>query len=145
MEAEATLYAATNIVSWDMIKETTAEDNTLKQLGQLITGCREDDIKHAEIPQILLPITTPDAKPQEDTNNEPRRRKMPYTVGRENTEPLVQPVETPNHVPEQKEVSHSDPPQTPLQSKPPSLSSQQRIPLALRRLMPHNKAGLKEL
>ena len=42
MEATTTLYVVSNMVSWDMVKEATEKDDTLKHLGLLITSGMPD-------------------------------------------------------------------------------------------------------
>ena len=51
-EAEETLHVATNIVSWEMIKEATAEDTILQQLKKMLG---EHPINSDEIPRTLRP------------------------------------------------------------------------------------------
>ena len=55
MEAETTLYVATNIVTWEMIQTATAEDNTLQHLKQLIVECQEVDRKYSEVHPPIRP------------------------------------------------------------------------------------------
>ena len=42
MEAATTLYVASNMISWDMVKEATEQDNTLRDLRLLITSGMPD-------------------------------------------------------------------------------------------------------
>ena len=96
--------------------------------------------------RIFIPVSTVPTPTinldKENISTDSGQRKAPeLNITRPDTGSLV-PVETPDNTAEEVVVPQSE--QISLNPEPPTTTSQPRVPLALRRLQAHNKAGLKE-
>ena len=97
---------------------------------------------------VPAPVPTSTVRPEENIYNDSSdsgQRNMPElnTAKPDTGSPVVQ-VETPDKAAEEEVAPQLEQPQTSSTPEPHTIRPQPRLPLALRRLKDHNKAGLKE-